>query len=344
MNFSEELKALCKAPIKQLTDYEASEELKQIFADQDNLYRSPPGFTPWNTHLRMTFLSGSTTVMLNTYSAGDTVGAKVSEVARDAITHQAPARYITKEMCEAFMQTPVPELNQDILDVLPYMHIILPRNILFDHAGDEVFSLVVKTGDLYPQMDAETDRRHREITQAFFQGEALIPQNMMGARGIQVVTMTAAGSNFWQEFVDENAKSWYEENVKQKDSSGYQNEATEKIIRVATNSLLVHLYEPELITTDRIETVTRGRGFASSSTKQPLPATWIGKSFRNERKAESRKNASDGARVSVRSHWRTGHWHSYCIGVGRKERTVKWVKPVYVRGGRENKRGQEYKK
>lgn len=344
MSFSEELRALCKAPIKQLTDYEANEELKQIFADQDNLYRSPPGFTSWNTHLRMTFLSGSTTVILNTYTAKDTVGAKVSEVARDAIAHRAPARYITKEMCEAFKQTPLPELNRDVLDVLPYMHIMLPRSILFDHAGDEVLSLVVKTGELYPQLDLEADRRQRAITQAFFQGEALIPENMMGAKGIQVVTMTATGSNFWQEFVDENAKSWYEENVKQKDSSGYQNEATEKIIRVAINSLLVHLYEPELITTDKIETVTRGRGFANSSTKQPLPATWIGKSFRNERKTEKRKNVSDGARASVRSHWRTGHWHSYCIGVGRKERTVKWVKPVYVTGGKEKQAGQRCKK
>lgn len=341
MNFSEELKALCKAPVEQLIGYEVNEELKQIFIDQDSLYRSPPGFTPWNTHLRMTFLSGSTTVILNTYTAKDAVGVKVSEVARNAVVHRAPARYITKEMCEAFKQTPLPELNQDVLDVLPYMHIILPRNVLFDHVGDEVLSLIVKTGELYPQIDAQMDRMQREITQTFFQGEALVPENMMGARGIQVVTMTVGGSNFWQEFVDENAKSWYEENIKQKDNSGYQNEATERIIRVAINSLLVHLYEPELITTDKIETVTRGRGFANSSTKQPLPATWIGKGFRNERKTGKRKNVSDGARASVRSHWRVGHWHSYCIGVGRKERTVKWVKPVYVTGRREKQASRD---
>jgi hypothetical protein len=332
MNFSEELKTLCRVPIKQLAGYEATEEFRQIFLDHDRLYRSPPGFTEWNTHLRMTFLSGSTTVIMNTYTTKDAVGAKVSEVARDSLIYQAPARYIAKEMCEAFMQTPIPELTKDILEILPYVHIMLPRNVLFDHVGDEVISLIIRAGELYPAVDAKTDEKQRAITKTFFDEEALVPQNMIGAKGIQIVTMTAGGSNFWQEFVDENAKSWHEENVKQKDRSGYQNEATEKVIRVGINSLLVHLYEPELITTDKIETVTRGRGFANSLTKQPLPATWIGKSFRNERQTQKRKKTGEEARISVRSHWRVGHWHSYWTGKGRAERTVKWIKPIYVKG------------
>lgn len=330
-NFSEEFKRIISIPAGEIVKYETNKDQQSAFIDQCNLYRSPPGYLNWDAHLRMTFLSGSSTVAANNYAASDAIGVKVGEVTRDVVFNRGPARYLAKEMCEAFAQTPIPSLTKDVLEVLPYVHVMLPRQLVFDHMNDEVFSLVIRTGELYPVMNEEEKKMQKAMINTFFKDENSIPENMIGAHGIQIATMTVAGCNFWQEFVDEDAKSWYEENVKHKDRSGYQNEATERIMRIGINSLLVHLFEPELITTDRAQSVTKGLGFARSAEKQPLPPTWIGKSFRYERQKQHGLNKSSAEKKSIRAHWRTGHWHSYLIGKGRTERIIKWIKPVYVR-------------
>lgn len=307
------------------------ESYVEAAASQEDLYKSPSGYLPWNIHLRTCFLSGSVEVTIAGYRNSDVLCVKVGELAREAVIHKAPARYISKEMCEAFMQTPLPVLPKEVIDILPYVHILLPRNCVFDHMGDEVVSLIVRSGCLYPK-DMPDDQLGREIMKEFFPGEIMTPKELMGSSGIQVATITQEGSNFWQEFIDEDAKSWQDEHIKQREGSGYHNGATEKIMRVAINSLLVHLYEPELITTDPTPKASSGTGFGGSPGKSPLGPTWIGKGFRYQREKTNAPGGQEQGRGNVRAHWRRGHWRSQPVGPKRQERKVLWIKPVFVTG------------
>ena len=324
------LKLFAKPTVQELASrIHEKRDYVRIAAEQENLYKSPSGYLPWNIHLRACFLSGSTEVALAGYQSGDLLAVKVGELARDAVTAKAPARYISKEMCEAFMQTSVPVLPKEILEVLPYVYIILPSETVYDHLNDEVVSLIVHTGKLYPENIPQQDIG-KEIVKEFFPGELETPPEFFGASGIQVATITSEGSNFWQEFIDAEAKSWQDEHIKQRKNSGYENIATEQIMRIAINSLLIHLYEPELITVDPAPRIPNATGFGKCPGRQPLGATWIGKSFRYQREKEIDPVDQKQSRGSVRAHWRRGHWHTILHGTKKQERRVQWFKPVFV--------------
>jgi hypothetical protein len=325
-------KLLEKMPLSQIVKRcETSDAYAERVASQQDLYKSPPGYMEWLTQVKMCLCASGSLSAMDCYKNGDLIGIKIAELARDLFLNNAPARFLAKEMCEAFMQTPFPILNADVLEVLPYMHIMLPRNCVFDHHGDEVLSLLVKAGVLYPEATLEEIEAARKITSKYFPGAIETPIEIMGSRGIEVATMTASGGNCWQEFIDEKAKSWHNENIKYKEKSGYDQNQTELIMRIAVNSLLVHLYEPELIETDK-NCFYRGGGFGGSKEKSALGVTWIGKGFRYLRENDSGRKKTEETKSSVRAHWRRGHWHSYLVNKGRTDRVVKWVKPVYVRG------------
>lgn len=320
-------------PIKKLLDeLGESETYQSICSEKVDLYKSPSGYTKWNFYLKIISMIGSQYMQSASLYAKDYISGIIGELCRQALAANAPARYISKELCEAFMRTPVPTLTKDILDVLPFVHIILPRNFIYDADGEEVQALLVKTGELHPKLSKEERELQEEYNR--YLGGSTIPPLLEGARGVEVATVSETGSYFWVEYVDENAKSWYDENVRYKDGVDTKEDMRdiEKISRIAINSILVHLYEPELITTDKQPSATKALGFNQSKGRQPLSTTWIGKSFRYKREQRTSNNKEGDSRKAVRAHWRRGHWHSYLQGPGRKERTIKWIKPIYVRG------------
>ena len=299
---------------------------------QENLYISPSNYLDWNSHLKFCLAAGSASVSSRGYMNGDGLTVKVGQVAREAVLANAPARYLSKELCEAFAMTAIPVLPSDVIEILPYMHLMIPRRLVYDHQGDEILSIIIKTGVIYPKTSEEEDEINRSMCEKLFPNESLAPKNLYGAKGIEIATLTRGGSNLWQEFIDENTRSWHDENVKYKEKSGYSREETEKIIRIAINSLLVHLHEPELITTDS-KSITKGVGFGSTAAKGALGLTWIGKSFRYQRLRERALPGQEGTTGSVRAHWRRGHWHTILFGKNKQERRVQWFKPVFVTGG-----------
>ena len=287
-------------------------------------YASPRNFMAWNEYMKICLLAGCAKSMERSFSEGDIRGAIASITFRSAILSKACARYVSEQIIESFAQTSLPELPPEVIEVLPYVHLMLPRNTVYDAEGDEVISIMVQSGSLYAN---ELCEESRAVAETFFPSEKLAPQELMGAEGLQIITFTKTGMDVFQEFITPDAKSWHESNVKATEESKYKSANTEKIIRIAVNSLLVHLYEPELVTTDP-RPATKGIGFSGNS-KIPLSPTWIGKAFRNASERRCSK-AEDSTRGNVRSHWRRGHWHSVCIGPKRSERRVQWFKPVYV--------------
>jgi hypothetical protein len=307
-------------------------EYKSICLSKVGQYRSPVGYYKWDNYLKMVSLIGTEYMSQISFAHGDCQSGVIGEVCRQALLADAPARYISKELCEAFTKTPTPVLAKDVLDILPFVHILLPRNFLFDKDGEEVIALVVKVGQIHPSLSQAEREQQEKYTKST--GGRIIPKELEGAKGIEIATISETGSYLWVDYVDEKAKSWYDENVRygegEKEAEGSPKEI-DLLARVAINSLLVHLYEPELITTDKSVSITKGLGFTKSLSKQPLPATWIGKSFHYQRHQPAGKRQGE-APGGVRAHWRRGHWHTVLRGPKRSERSVQWYRPVYVRG------------
>lgn len=303
----------------------AKDEEKGYFDRMIGDYVSPKGYIEWDNYAKLCLVSGCMKAVVSCFGSGDAVGAVATTAVRSAIKNSAPARYLSKEIVESFAQTPLPELPLEACGVLPYVHLMLPRKTVFDCEGDEVISMIVYSGRIFHEhLDKDTEL----ISKTFFPKEEIIPEKMLGADGIQIVTFTPGGMDVFQEFVSPNAKSWHDENVKYTGRSKYENEKTEALMRIAINSLLVHLYEPGLITTDS-KAPTKAFGFLSGK-KEPLPITWVGKLFKRSRATGDRVSSSH-ERSATRAHWRRGHWHTVLHGPKKQERRVQWFKPVYVK-------------
>lgn len=287
-------------------------------------YISPSGYMSWNDYVKFSLISGSLKSLECSFGSSDVRGAIACTAFRNAVTDNACARYVSKSIVESFAQTALPELPSEVIHVLPYVHLMLPRHTVYDAEGDEVISILIQSGKLYA--DSLTDN-HADMLRVCFPNEKLAPQELLGAEGLQIITFTKGGMDVFQEFITPDAKSWHESNVKNVSESKYENPRTEALVRIAVNSLLVHLYEPELITTDPTPT-TKGIGFSGKS-KQPLSPTWIGKTFKLVKDKISAKH-DKSERDAVRSHWRRGHWHTVCVGPKKSERRVQWFKPIYV--------------
>lgn len=313
-----------KVPLGKLLQHLGNDDHGKACAEAAGSYVSPKGYIDWDGYIKLCLAAGSARAITGSFEAGDAVGAVATTAVRSAIRNRAPAKYLNKEIAESFAQTPLPELPLEVLQVLPYLHLMLPRNSFFDCDGSEVVSIIIFSGKIFgDSIDAE----QKLISQTFFPSENVVPDQMLGANGIQAVLFTPDGMDVFQEFISENAKSWHDENVKYNGRSKYAHKNTEVIMRIAINSLLVHLYEPELITTDK-QAPTKAVGFCTSK-KQPFPITWIGKTFTRRRESVQR-GPSLSPKMSARAHWRRGHWHTVVCGHKRQQRRVQWFKPVYV--------------
>jgi hypothetical protein len=314
-----------KLSYKKLRELASENDLPEYANACDELldrYRSPNGFLEWNEYVKFCLVSGCANSLVASMRAGDAKGAISATNYRFAVMSCAPARYLSKQIIESFVQTATPELPKEITGVFSDVHLMLPRKTVFDAEGDEVIAIMIKSGKLYAE---EITEEKAQIMKTFFPKDRVAPPELLGAEGLQIATMTDGGIDVLEEFLSPDAKSWHESNVKYVDNSKYRDDWTIRITRIAINSLLVHLYEPELITADK-STTTKGTGF-SSGKKQPLPVTWIGKTFR--RQSQKRETNQD-PKSHVRSHWRRGHWHTVLFGKGRQERRVQWFRPVFV--------------
>jgi hypothetical protein len=99
--------------------------------------------------------------------------------------------------------------------------------------------------------------------------------------------------------------------------------------RIVKNAILAYTYEKKYITEPTESELSFSKGFKSNDTIRYMPFRWLGKDFKQTDKKHICNEASD-ERMKVRSHWRKGHWHIVCTGTKRKERQVRWFKPVFV--------------
>jgi hypothetical protein len=319
--------ATYQAHVKAAIRRHAVPEFIEVYRD---LYRSPSGFTPWNTHLQRCAYYANPEVIKLAGSLGDRTQATVGAMCIEALCEQAPARYLSLELGEALMRTPHPPITADILDILPRMHLLLPKGLLIAEDGLPVEALLIRAGRLHEPLSAEERQEAEEYIRRNGKLQ-LIPPELEGADGIMVAAFTSVAAYSWVEYLAPEAKQVHHaldflESVEDDDVRSL----TETIARLAVNALLIHRHEPELISTDPAPPRKRGTGFgASKDARQPLAPTWIGKSFQRSRSTAAAATTGE-RRGPVRAHWRRGHWHTVVHGAGRNQRRLQWFRPVFV--------------
>lgn len=295
-----------------------------------DLYRSPQGFTAWNTHLRRCAYYANPEIIKASAALGDRVHAMVGGICLEALAEQAPARYLSQELGEALIRTPNPPVTSDILGILPFMHLLLPKELLLSEDGQPIEALVVKTGQLHARLSDE-ERSEVEAEMRRHGNLPLIPRELEGTHGVMVAGLTATAAYGWAQYLEPDAQ------VLHRDLDAFEEieddevrSLTETITRLAINALLIHRHEPELISTDLAPPRQRGAGFGRSEGRSPLAPTWIGKSFQRSRSTASVARRDGECRGPVRAHWRRGHWHTVVHGPERCQRRLQWFRPVFV--------------
>lgn len=302
-------------------------EFMEAFRD---LYRSPQGFAPWNTHLQRCAYYANPEIIKVGAALGDRVQAMAGSICLDALAEQAPARYLSLELGEALIRTPHPPISSDILEILPFLHLLLPKGLLLSEDGQPIEALVIKVGQLHASLSAE--ERARVEAEMRRQGSLpMIPPELEGAHGVTVIGLTATACYSWTQYLEPGAQAILQD---LEGSEGVEDDEvrglTETIARLAINALLIHRHEPELISVDPAPPRQRGAGFGRSEGRSPLAPTWIGKSFRRSCATALPGPGKGDCRGPVRAHWRRGHWHTVVHGLERSQRRLQWFRPVFV--------------
>lgn len=300
----------------------------QSVTSQKNKYKSPPGYLRWETQISICASYLSSKVLNFCATSAEIADRLTPGICIQAIRKKAPARYISKEICEAFANTPIPATERELAEVLPAVHILLPRNYLFDWENCEITSLVITSAVARPggaRIEEEEEEARRLIDSCGGQ-LVQVPNDLYDLPVLSIAAITTTGI-IATKYVGGAAAKFSDETLLGMPVRG---STYEKIRRIAVNSLLIHLHEPEVITVDSSAPSFSGAGFGRGRQSTPLlPLTWIGKTFRYERESAESSGSSRGP---VQSHWRRGHWHTVLHGKQRAQRRTQWFKPVYVGG------------
>lgn len=313
--------------LKKLVKTEVNGELLKPLKDR---FYSPPGYYPWNKYLAAisacTLLSDlqkrkkSTTESLSGeilagHGSIDSNMALTTMISLFAVATRGPARYISKNLLEVIWKTDPPKSIEIPELPLPSFHLFLPKNKLTLPNGSYINVLTIVDNRLFSAY-------LNQYTEEKFDMEK-DSHTFPGLRVFGVSTMTdfCLAASLWQPVpgVFERKLDTFD-----KDYLDLSNQ----ILGIAMNTVLAITAEPELISIGELPPGVRpAAGFGSGLSEGPSPPVWIG---RNYRRPVAPSTPGDGSGAPLKPHWRRGHWHQVCCGKGRKERKVRWFKPVYV--------------
>lgn len=255
-------------------------------------YRSPDGYLPWSSFLKV-FL-GALKSNQNSLFTTEPIPSGAADFLTACFALSAldvPVRYVSDDMAAAWSHTKLPQLEYNRPTVLPAFVVFPPlRNCAFD----------------------------------MFPDEQVVAQIVMELpEGLKAVSLESRPKTAGVVEIGYSS-SFFAAGDKFDHLSGLDRQAA----ALALNAWLVHTYEPELITV--VASARQpGSGFGKrSQTLCPIPPTWIGRDFKVRRITQDQASSEPG--VKLRSHWRSGHWHTVRHGKGRQEERLQWYRPVYV--------------
>jgi hypothetical protein len=291
----------------------------KLWRTNKDLYKSPRGFLSWNECVSSRLFASDAKTEDILYDCQDKAGMMVAKMCSMTLHENTPVRYISNELLESFQKTPRPELTDEILDIYPHFLLMLPEGSLITDDKSDVKYMIVQTGQIHPTLSKE----ERAELERRFGRSVILDKKFEGARGIAVSAVTAYCNYTWLQYMKPELNALKHNS----DCSADAKSTLEGISRIAVSSLLTHLYEPDLITTEQAH--RSSVGFAGKGkAHRTLPVTWIGKNFKRSESRAAGPSTPTGR--TQRTHWRRGHWHTIVCGKGRQERQMRWFRPMLV--------------
>ena len=227
----------------------------------------------------------------------------------------APAYYLTKELAEAFINTPVKTLKLEQKPNLINKHFIIFQPIDVNQTNYTLVSVNESNESVLVQFTAKYKTQHKKTHKHY--GRFAYKQRKIYFR--------------WNQF---KGNFHYSDNL-----GKYWRQLTEDQLNIVVNMILFMNQQPDIT----VEEYTPSNVIPLDPQPErrilfkPRAITWIGKNF-TERVIKTKKQSEEliVKRVGqpMRSHWRRGHWHTILQGPKRKQRKMKWFQPVFVIGRR----------
>lgn len=289
---------------------------------------------------------------------------EVSLIAQSFFENRGEPIWLTKEITEAFCHTDIPNFDPIENEVLPSFALMLPKHSfrMYEYDGDdnglnglptEILTILVVTNTFWRKRLREYLNNTKEfgkkkgydpkqieqfITDTFDEDNYLgnTDNSYMLESGFKLLALDDKCGGLLVDFNwktgTKNLRLLDGKNGKPIKRSENEDCCYLGLINVVANAMLHLSHDTEYVTV-KSPGVSRGTGFGDSDELPPQPATWIGEDYHQPKaKYEYPVDHVPTKGKSPRPHWRRGHNRFVCQGPGRKQRVLKWIKPVYVNG------------
>jgi len=301
-------------------------------------------------------------------SLKDNKGEQIMGEGFGKVNFLCPTYYITDDLADSLMQTEPPESMDINLEVLPLLHVVFSKK--FKHkAGNRLKTVSIRKIETGIEVEVYYRRERpnfgNDITMSFF-----IPFNgdghCMFCDTREYFKKNLLEKNYFKvrvasikppEFVpkkDLHDPRGPGNSVVKLDANGnirfripvLEHEEAEEIVnefieqlnspyRFVINLLCLMTQEPEIISVQSPPskyTAASSKGFNSEKINNVPNVHWLGEYFTTRVvDSKTREGEPQGGKPK-KSHWRRGHWHTILQGPGRKQKTMKWFKPTFIRG------------
>ena len=285
-----------------------------------NKYKLPQNYHQWKKMLEQLKL-GVTSTVTNLIKEGDAYKDRIMDnmetsfdrcgfLATRILLEDLPPICLSESIVESFLKTEVAEMPTPEYSLPGFIFQIPSQCLKSISSVVNVYSLLVLPRKNSPVLDIVglSDQRYIEMGCSWdISLKALDKINLMTNLNEPDMLEKKAPKDIDQAIMD----------------------SMTNVERIVKNAILAYTYEKKYITEPTESELSFSKGFKSNDTIRYMPFRWLGKDFKQTDKKHIGNEAPD-ERMKVRSHWRKGHWHTVCTGTKRKERQVRWFKPVFV--------------
>jgi len=225
----------------------------------------------------------------------------------------APAYYLTKELAEAFIRTPVDNIKlEEKPNIVNQSFIIFQPTELNSTNYTLVEFITIPPKPQGPSVPFQKRQESSELISIKSKGKFSKEKTHLSER-------FSLDPRFYKRLI-----------------KNYKNYPTEKQeqINIVINMILFMNQKPD-IEIEEEEITPINRSFQKEYEFKTRAITWIGKNFTQriiKPKAKTEELIIKQKGTPVRSHWRRGHWHTICQGPKRRKRKLKWYLPIFVTG------------
>jgi hypothetical protein len=279
-----------------------------------------------------------------------------------------PTYYITDDLADSLMQTEPPKSMDIDLEVLPLLHVVFSKKFK-KGAALKLRTISIRKRERGIEVEVyyrrDTPNFGNDIPMSFFipfdggghcmfcDTKEYFKKNLLEKNYFKIRVATTKPPEFVPKKDlqdprgpgDAVAKVTADGNIRFR-IPVIEHEETEEIInefienltepyRFVINLLCLMTQEPEIISVQSPPskyTAASSKGFNSEKINNVPNVHWLGEYFTTRVvDSKTREGEPQGGKPK-KAHWRRGHWHTILQGPGRKQKTMKWFKPTFIRG------------